>query len=752
MSGYLGSKEACWKRIAHEIPECDVLISPFAGQCALTRLMNPPRLRVVADRDPDVIDWWHSNEPGVMALQRNATAWLEELALNVFSQVVQSCPTRENFEQHAGRFAKWMGLAKGELGGLNDDGRVLLKVDGQWVQPLPLTTLPRERIRELLELATPQMAAWPAQRRTAAASPDWAALPTVVDWPQWWDKVVIYLDPPYLLSTRSHEGSVYPCDMTDADHVRLLRALRWLPCCVVISGYASPLYEKHLNGWRRIEFPVMSRGGPKTEVLWTNGPIPTLHQDKSQLGTNRREREKYARRDRRLSAKFERLPLGERLRLFHAVRSTLPPELAAAAVLELPRDPAAETGGVRSQCPGIVAGAGGARSHLEVASPEMAAAAGAATNGVARACRTRQPLLAVDGSREFSSASGGSSVTRDSSMSDRTRWGHAGNVTRDSAIGERARARHAGAGGVLSLYTGLGLLDRAFEERGFTVDSAGDLQFGKPIQSYRGRLHSHEGIIAGPPCQTWSSADPLRTPKSQVDFSATSTHEGVVTLRELLRVIDEVQPLWFLVECVPGVPDLVAGGYHVQRFNLTDVECGGTQRRLRSIQFGSREFSSATEGGRVTRDVAAACDAAAIHTPRDSTATIIRPARLTGCVPTEPAVLASRCRADEAAFERRCRTMGLEQIPDLSAFTKATRFRLVGNGVPLTMGRVLARAVCERGPVTDSDCVCGCGQIRQPGSQYSAASNAGCRKRVNRRKSERYFVGRPSPDLAAAHG
>lgn len=309
----------------------------------------------------------------------------------------------------------------------------------------------------------------------------------------------------------------------------------------------------------------------------------------------------------------------------------------------------------------------------------------------------------IDESRDFSSADDASSITCD-------RHGAC-----DLPASHCCRARHATTGGVLSLYTGLGLLDEAFAEVGYTVDSAGDLQWGRPIQRYRGRIRSHEGIIAGVPCQSWSCADPCRVSKRLVDFSASSDHAGVVTCREFLRVVNEVRPLWWLVECVPGVPDLQARGYAVQRLNLTDVECGGTQRRLRSIQFGSRISD-------------------------DGVVEIIRPRRLLGRRASEPAVLASRSRGDETLFERRCRAMGMAEIPDLSAFTKAARFRLVGNAVPLTMGRVLARAVTERSPITEFDCICGCGQECAPNSRYSAASNAACRKRYTRREKERFVV------------
>lgn len=46
---------------------------------------------------------------------------------------------------------------------------------------------------------------------------------------------------------------------------------------VVISGYASKIYEETLAEWSRVEFrTATSQGGtsqPRTEVIWSNQPI-----------------------------------------------------------------------------------------------------------------------------------------------------------------------------------------------------------------------------------------------------------------------------------------------------------------------------------------------------------------------------------------------------------------------------------------------------------------------------------------------
>lgn len=81
--------------------------------------------------------------------------------------------------------------------------------------------------------------------------------------------VLIYADPPYVLSTRA--GKMYPHEMTDADHALLLDALDAHPGPVVLSGYHCALYDERLAYWHAHEEQTQTEGGnTRTEVLWLN--------------------------------------------------------------------------------------------------------------------------------------------------------------------------------------------------------------------------------------------------------------------------------------------------------------------------------------------------------------------------------------------------------------------------------------------------------------------------------------------------
>ncbi|MGE5328090.1 MAG: DNA adenine methylase [Deltaproteobacteria bacterium] len=81
--------------------------------------------------------------------------------------------------------------------------------------------------------------------------------------------VFIYCDPPYVLNTRS--GRIYAKEMTDQDHIELLKVLLQHSGPVMISGYDSDLYEEYLQGWRKETRISQCEFGKKAkEVIWMN--------------------------------------------------------------------------------------------------------------------------------------------------------------------------------------------------------------------------------------------------------------------------------------------------------------------------------------------------------------------------------------------------------------------------------------------------------------------------------------------------
>ena len=83
--------------------------------------------------------------------------------------------------------------------------------------------------------------------------------------------VLIYADPPYVLSTRYEQRAQYRHEMTDEAHEKLLNTLKAHTGSVVLSGYESPLYDDMLRGWYKTEIKTRTQStAERKEVLWMN--------------------------------------------------------------------------------------------------------------------------------------------------------------------------------------------------------------------------------------------------------------------------------------------------------------------------------------------------------------------------------------------------------------------------------------------------------------------------------------------------
>jgi DNA (cytosine-5)-methyltransferase 1 len=245
---------------------------------------------------------------------------------------------------------------------------------------------------------------------------------------------------------------------------------------------------------------------------------------------------------------------------------------------------------------------------------------------------------------------------------------------------------------VLSLFPGIDLLGRGFEAEGFCVVRGPDLIYGGDIRAFHPAPGRFDGVIGGPPCQDFSKAR-----------RSEPTGYGLEMLDQFTRVVSEAQPTWFLMENVPTVPNVRVEGYSIQRFDLNANECGLRQNRPRHFQYGDRR-------GYV---IIVERHAQLSHTERCCTAS-------EGNKPN---------RRDWKTF---CELQGLPGDFDLPGMSRTEKYRAVGNGVPVPMARVIARAVTSaRAPVGFRICECGCGR---PVGGSRVTATVACRKRLQRQR------------------
>lgn len=86
--------------------------------------------------------------------------------------------------------------------------------------------------------------------------------------------VLMYLDPPYVRSTRK-SGRLYRHEMDDGDQCRLLDLISRSKAKIVLSGYASPMYNEALQGWyRETTMSQTTSAAMARETIWMNYEPP----------------------------------------------------------------------------------------------------------------------------------------------------------------------------------------------------------------------------------------------------------------------------------------------------------------------------------------------------------------------------------------------------------------------------------------------------------------------------------------------
>ncbi len=250
---------------------------------------------------------------------------------------------------------------------------------------------------------------------------------------------------------------------------------------------------------------------------------------------------------------------------------------------------------------------------------------------------------------------------------------------------------------VLSLFPGIGLLDRGFEQADFSVVRGPDPLWGGDIKNFHSARGHFTGVIGGPPCQKFSMANRNR------DIAG-----GMILVNEFLRVIEESQPDWALMENVAGSPTVTAPGFRAQVFHLDASHVGSEQHRLRKFHF----FHRAGTPELVLQRDTPGCD---------------EPANERTCMASEGR------RTNRRSWAEFCRLQGLPPGFDLPGFTLEEKYRAVGNGVPFEMACALANAIRnrDRSVTPHRVCECGCGEFVTGRARLAGEA---CRKREQRKR------------------
>lgn len=231
---------------------------------------------------------------------------------------------------------------------------------------------------------------------------------------------------------------------------------------------------------------------------------------------------------------------------------------------------------------------------------------------------------------------------------------------------------------VLSLFPGIGLLDIAFEEAGFCVVRGPDLLWGGDVHRFHPPAGRFDGIIGGPPCQAFSTWRHLQLAQGRPVTAAN-------LIPEYERCVAEAAPGWFLMENVRDAPTPDVPGYAVASFLLNNRWVGGEQNRVRRFSFGvSGPAPVNLQAWLELEPLEPAVFARCVHAIGNPYLRTLADGRRK----------LSNTGATKQTVREALRLQGLpDGLLDHCPLTVEGQQRVIGNGVPLPMGRALARAI-----------------------------------------------------------
>ncbi len=254
---YPGSKWNIAGKLASLVPEHHSYLEPYFGSGALLFNKPPSAIETVNDLDSEVVNLFRCIQKDSERLSR--LVMTTPYSREAYEQQFAASPEEmyaSDFQRAAGFLVRcWQGY-----GYRTDGSRVGWKNDVQG----------RERAYALRDwYRLPDWIIEITDRLRRVQIENRPALEVIQRFD--YENVFMYLDPPYLIGTRSGSRKQYRHEMTDRDHEELLKVLVKLRAKVMVSGYESELYNDYLTGWTKKHFKSCAeQGSPRTETVWMN--------------------------------------------------------------------------------------------------------------------------------------------------------------------------------------------------------------------------------------------------------------------------------------------------------------------------------------------------------------------------------------------------------------------------------------------------------------------------------------------------
>ncbi len=238
---------------------------------------------------------------------------------------------------------------------------------------------------------------------------------------------------------------------------------------------------------------------------------------------------------------------------------------------------------------------------------------------------------------------------------------------------------------ILSIFPGIDLLGMAFEEAGYCVVRGPDIVWGGDIKEFHPPAGVFAGIIGGPPC------------KGESALAHLNGRVGETLAPEFIRVVKEAKPDWWLMEAVID-HTAQSGNWHC--FCGTDYITGGSPygsplchaswcpgEYVYVLKLSPRwigEKQSRVRYFHSNLNLEPHVDISIFEHPEYKYAVLANHGGKRGTIAHRQATY---------TWNEMLELQGLPVWFELPFFTKTGAREAVGNGVPLSMGRAVAKAV-----------------------------------------------------------
>jgi DNA adenine methylase len=267
---YFGGKTMIAERIAALLPAHQHYVEPYCGSLSVLLAKPPAKMETVNDLDEELVGFWR-------VLRDRPEDLARACALTPHSRAEYLASADRDVDDDLERARRcWTRLSQGRgltLRGGKTGWKHYVHASGSSTSmPGYLDGYVDRMAAAAARLHDVSLECMPALDLIAKYGAEPGAL--------------LYVDPPYLGTTRDHRNNYKHEMKAPADHRDLADALNAAAAAVVISGYPSDLYDRELYAsWDRHTIAAYTGNSSgergRTEVLWSNRPLgdPTLFCD-----------------------------------------------------------------------------------------------------------------------------------------------------------------------------------------------------------------------------------------------------------------------------------------------------------------------------------------------------------------------------------------------------------------------------------------------------------------------------------------